>query len=56
MKCPYRKYTKYYESKSNGYCAKRSDDTHEYFEECYGHECPLYTADGKCIRAEKEKK
>lgn len=55
MKCPYRKYTKYYENKSNGYCAKHSNDTYEYFQDCYKDECPLYS-NGKCARVEKEKK
>lgn len=57
MKCPYRKITERIDS-GDGF------DTHEYFAECYGEDCPLYETELKlgtairpafCKRAETEK-
>lgn len=48
MKCPYRKETRHYKSKSDGsYCYKYDQDL-EAFGDCYKQDCPAYTDDQRC--------
>lgn len=54
MKCPYRKERVTYKDVFNGSGKEYSNDTHEYFMECYGDDCPLFV-DGKCVKVEREK-
>lgn len=52
MKCPYRIFSQKKVTKENDVI---ETDTHEFFEDCEGEECPLYDyITEECVRAKSE--